>query len=62
MQIDANIILNFINDQRLNWPMALGFDRRESDLLHRLERLVRREMRKEADNPSLAHLEAKGGM
>ena len=62
MQIDANIILNFINDQRLNWPMALGFDQREADLLHRLERLVRQEMRKKVDNPLFIHLEAKGSM
>jgi len=44
MQIDANIILNFIHRQRLNWPMALGFDQREADLLERLERLVKAEM------------------
>ena len=44
MQIDANVILNFIHKQRLNWPMALGYDRREADLLERLERLVKKEM------------------
>lgn len=44
MQIDANIILNFIHRQRLNWPMTLGFDQREADLLERLEQLVKAEM------------------